>query len=99
MKASNSLGPRAVGTMPSEVVFSMKPLSLETSAIAPASLSTMGSGVSLGAHRPYHELMLKSFSPTSAEVGMLGASWVRSLEVTNRPRARPDVAIGKVVVQ
>ena len=45
----------------------------------------MGSGVSLGAHRPYQELMLKSFRPTSSDVGMLGASLVRSLEVTNRP--------------
>src|SRR3990170_5264396 len=52
MKAANSLGPRAVGTMPRDVVLAMKAGSLETSAIAEASLSTMGSGVSLGAHRP-----------------------------------------------
>ena len=55
----------------------------------------MGSGVSLGAHRPYQELMKKSFRPTSWAVGMLGASCVRSLEVTNRPRARPEVASGR----
>src|SRR6266545_1721328 len=91
MKAANAAGPRAVGTMPSDVVFSMKPGSLETSAIAEASLSTTGSGVPLGAHRPYQELMKKSFSPTSWAVGMLGASDVRSLEVTNRARARPEV--------
>src|SRR5882757_3438445 len=98
MKAANSFGPRAVGTMPSEVVVVMKAGSLETSAMAEASLSTMGSGVSLGAHTPYHELKLKSFNPTSAEVGMLGASCVRSFDVTNRPRALPDVAIGSVTV-
>src|SRR4029453_17717383 len=94
MKAANAAGPRAVGTMPSDVVFPRKPGSLETSAIALASLSTIGSGVSLGAHRPYHELMKKSFSPTSAAVGMLGASGVRSLEVTKRPRARAGGARG-----
>ena len=34
----------------------------------------------------------------AAEVGMLGASCVRSLEVTNRPRARPEVASGSRAV-
>ena len=58
----------------------------------------MASGVSLGAHTPYQELMLKSFSPTSSDVGMLGASLVRSLEVTNRPRALPEVASGSSAV-
>lgn len=94
MKAAKSFGPRAVGTMPSAVVLSMKAGSLETSAIAPASLSTMGSGVSLGDQKPYQELMKKSFSPTSWAVGMLGASGVRSRDVTNSPRARPEVASG-----
>ena len=95
---SGQLGPRAVGTMPSDVVVAMKAGSFETSAIAEASRSTTASGVSLGAHTPYHELKLKSFNPTSAEVGMLGASCVRSFDVTNRPRALPDVAIGSVTV-
>src|SRR5690349_21293792 len=99
MKAVNSAGPRAVGTMPSDVVFSTKALSAETWAIAAASLVTIGSGVSFGAHSPYQELRLKSLSPTSALVGMFGASGVRSLDVTNMPLARPEVASGSNAVQ
>src|SRR5215217_3914931 len=99
MKAANSLGPRAVGTMPKDVVLVMKAGSFETSAMAAASRATTSSGVALGAHTPYHELILKSFSPASADVGILGASCVRSLEVTKRPRALPEVASGRSAVQ
>src|SRR5258708_37973414 len=98
MKAATSAGRRAVGTMPNEVVLTMKAGSLETSAMAAARRPAMASGVALGAHTPYHELMLKSFRPTSAVVGMLGARRARSRDVTIRPRARPEVASGKVVV-
>ena len=98
MKAANSLGPRAVGTMPSDVVLATKAGSLETSAMAAASRFTTGSGVAFGAHSPYQELRLKSFSPASAEVGTFGASGVRSFDVTNSARARPDVANGSVTV-
>ncbi len=66
--------------------------------MAAASFSTTGSGVSLGAHTPYHELRLKSVRPTSAEVGILGARGVRSFEVTSRPRARPEVTSGSSAV-
>src|SRR5260370_8507967 len=98
MKAANSLGPRAVGTMPSDVVVAMKAGSLETAAMADASLSTMASGVSLGAHTPHHELKLKSSNPTSAEVGFLGASCVHSFDLTTTPRPLPPVATASVTV-
>src|SRR5260370_24241326 len=72
---------------------------LEISPGAGATLWTSPRGVSLGAHTPYHEPILKSFNPTSSDVGMLGASLVRSLEVTKSPRALPEVASGRSAVQ
>ena len=74
--------------MPSDVVLAMKAGSLETSAIAAASLSTMGSGVSLGAHRPYQELMLKSFRPTSCGGRDVGRK-LRALLGGDEQAARP----------
>ena len=81
--------------LPSVPSLSRAPASARPSTSASLSLVTIASGVPLGTHRPYHDVISNRGNPASITVGISGADASRLPAVTANPFTVPARTCGK----